>query len=155
MPTERGAKRRVLVIEDEAPLRRILTRTLARVLDVVAVASAEEALHLVDEGQSFDVIFCDLNLTGMSGKSFYDRLLPRSLDLASRVVIMSGASFDDGDAFTAALSARWLLKPASLEAIEGMVDRVASGLQEAAPTASEPRLAKAEACPLQPWELAS
>jgi CheY-like chemotaxis protein len=60
---------RVLVVEDEAPLRRIITLNLARrgytVAEADSVASADEALAIAAE--PFDAILLDVNLPDSTG----------------------------------------------------------------------------------------
>jgi two-component system KDP operon response regulator KdpE len=58
---------RVLVVDDEAPIRRALAANLkARDLDVDLAATGEEALRLAAEHRP-DVVVLDLGLPGMSG----------------------------------------------------------------------------------------
>lgn len=58
---------RVLIVEDEHPLRRIITLNLARrgytVVETESVAAADEALAVT----SFDVILLDVNLPDQTG----------------------------------------------------------------------------------------
>ena len=62
-----GGTERVLVVEDEASLLRVLTRALQdRGYAVRGVGSAEEALEALAEA-SFDLIVSDLALPGLSG----------------------------------------------------------------------------------------
>ena len=51
-----------------------------------------ELLHLarIERGERFDVIFCDLMMPDMTGMEFYEALLSQHLDLARRMVFMSG-----------------------------------------------------------------
>ncbi len=64
-----AAPRRVLLVEDEAPLRRILTMNLARrgysIAEADSVESADEALHVANE--PFDAIVLDINLPDQTG----------------------------------------------------------------------------------------
>jgi two-component system KDP operon response regulator KdpE len=58
---------RVLVVEDDAPLRRALRTSLrARGLDVVETANGEEALVVIADGRA-DVVVLDLGLPGLDG----------------------------------------------------------------------------------------
>jgi two-component system, OmpR family, KDP operon response regulator KdpE len=57
----------VLVVEDDAPLRRALRTSLrARGLDVIETANGEEALVVVADGRA-DVVLLDLGLPGLDG----------------------------------------------------------------------------------------
>jgi len=63
--------KRVLVIEDhevQASLLRFSINALGH--EVISVESAEEALEILHEGTSIDLITLDINLTGMSGLQF-------------------------------------------------------------------------------------
>lgn len=57
---------RVLVVDDEAPIRRALVRQLGASYDVTAADGAEAALRLLDE-QPFDAIISDMHMPGMDG----------------------------------------------------------------------------------------
>ncbi|NJK89100.1 MAG: response regulator transcription factor [Myxococcales bacterium] len=62
--------RRVLVIDDEESIGRVLARLL-RPARVDRVTSAEEARKLLDlGGDEFDVLICDLMMRPESGKDF-------------------------------------------------------------------------------------
>ncbi len=106
---------RVLVIDDDAMVRRALVRGLQRKYAVTDLADAESALALIAGGARFDAILCDLNLTGMSGRDFFLCLDAKDEDQARRVVILTGS-------FTAGLfgdrEPRFLEKPASMAMID-------------------------------------
>lgn len=85
-----GRKPRVLVVEDEAPVR-ILARVAleAAGYEVAEAASAEEALDRVEAGAAtIDILISDVALGGMSGDELAERLCRRQPGL--RVVLMSG-----------------------------------------------------------------
>lgn len=114
---------RVLVIDDEPMIRRILTRALDAQHAVTAVSSAEAALALVAEGRRFDVVFCDLVMPEMDGMQFYERLERMSPALAERVVFMSGGVFtSDARAFVDRLGARHLPKPFDLKQVQAVLE---------------------------------
>jgi CheY-like chemotaxis protein len=82
----------VLVVDDDALLRRMLHRLLCPYFDVLDVPSAEDALALVRNGAAFDGILCDLHLDGMSGVEFRKCLEGVNPDQAQRFVLHTGQS---------------------------------------------------------------
>ena len=91
--TQRGGRETVLVVEDQAALRRLMTVTLERAgYRVESAANGEEALDLVRAGRQFDVMVTDLVMPGMNGRQVADevaRLSPRT-----RVLFVSGYFHD-------------------------------------------------------------
>lgn len=80
----------VLVVDDEAPLRRVLERALARNgFRVLTAASAEAAYELLGSEQP-DAILLDIHLPTMSGLSLYLAVLARWPALTGRIAIMTG-----------------------------------------------------------------
>lgn len=69
-------KERVLLVEDEASVRKTGTRLLGRLgYGVVACADAEEALALVEsQREQFDLLITDVILPGLDGKLLAERL---------------------------------------------------------------------------------
>ena len=58
---------KILIIDDEAPIRRVLRDILENEkYQVFDVASGEEALQQIKE-QEFDAVFCDIKMNGMDG----------------------------------------------------------------------------------------
>jgi CheY-like chemotaxis protein len=79
----------LLVVENEATLRLELAVHLGSTYDVAAVASADEALRLVAQGASFDVVLCELTMPEMNGVQLCQRLARMESKLTSRVVLMA------------------------------------------------------------------
>ncbi|MET0405044.1 MAG: PAS domain S-box protein [Cystobacter sp.] len=87
MPRERS-RQKVLLVEDDEDIRSSALELMGLLgHDVVAVAHAEEALHLLDL-QRFDVLFTDVSLPGMSGVELAREVARRQLGM--RIVIASG-----------------------------------------------------------------
>lgn len=81
----------VLVVDDEAPVRRVLSRLLERDGHRVDEAeSGEAALAGLGEGAAYDVILSDIHMPGVSGREFLTRLRERAPELADRVVFITG-----------------------------------------------------------------
>jgi signal transduction histidine kinase len=88
--TRRG---RVLVVDDEVSLGGIIRRMLAPDHEVVAVTSALDALQLLDHGERFDVILCDLMMPDVTGMDLHAALVARDPKLAECLVFMTGGAF--------------------------------------------------------------
>jgi CheY-like chemotaxis protein len=81
---------RVLVADDEPPLRAALGRLLARAgHDVVSVGSGNEALAQAAL-DVFDAILLDIRMPDISGKDVFLRWQAERPDLAERVVFLTG-----------------------------------------------------------------
>lgn len=78
---------RLLIVEDDDPLRRTLERTLSGVFEVTAVGDGAEAAELI-VNETFDSVLSDIGLPGMSGVDLLR--LVRSRDLDVPVVLMTG-----------------------------------------------------------------
>ena len=86
---------RILVIDDEPPMLKVIQRLLSGEHEVLTAESASDAFFLLATfGGNLNVILCDVHLPGMDGPQFLSRLSP--LD-ASRVVFMTGGARYAGD----------------------------------------------------------
>ncbi len=89
-PTHRG---RVLVVDDEAPIRTVLKRMLGREHEVVAVASGEEGKALLEKETGFDLLLCDMMMARTSGVDLHRWLTEKDPGLAQRTVFITGGTF--------------------------------------------------------------
>jgi len=66
---------KILIVEDEEPMRALLSRMLSRmsVAAVVEAASGPQGLERV-EADPIDLVICDWNMPEMSGMEFFDRV---------------------------------------------------------------------------------
>jgi C4-dicarboxylate-specific signal transduction histidine kinase len=96
-PRARALRRaRVLVVDDEAIIRRAMQRTLEDAHDVTGVGSGREALALIEGGARFDVIFCDLMMPEMGGIELYAALNAVAPAQARVIVFLTGGAFTEG-----------------------------------------------------------
>jgi DNA-binding response OmpR family regulator len=80
----------ILIVDDEAPLRRVLERSLTREgLRVIGAASAETAYELLGVEQP-DALLLDIHLPTMSGLALYLAIVHRWPSLEGRIAIMTG-----------------------------------------------------------------
>jgi len=94
MPVVRPVRRRrVLVIDDELMIAKALHRTLSRDHDVTTLTVAADALCLLQAGEHFDVILCDVMMPQMTGLELYERLVAEAPDQAARMIFLTGGAF--------------------------------------------------------------
>ena len=86
---------RVLVIDDEPAIGRVVSRVLQSEHDVFVVTDAREALTRIAAGETFDVVFCDLMMPGVTGMDFFESLQKSKPELAHRVVFVTGGVFTE------------------------------------------------------------
>ncbi|MFA6350046.1 MAG: response regulator [Candidatus Omnitrophota bacterium] len=85
---------KVLVVDDEAPVRELFGELLKKAkCDVTCVGAGEEALCVFSE-HNFDVVLLDIKLVGMSGLDVLKKLREKKNDAV--VVMMTGFGYDDG-----------------------------------------------------------
>ncbi len=85
---------RLMIIEDNEHVADALAGILGQDYeDTVVVADGGRATALLEEqGASFEVILCDMQLGRTTGKQIYERLSTTRPELVSRIVFMSGAA---------------------------------------------------------------
>lgn len=129
--------KRVLVVDDDAAFRRLLTRVLLRLgFDSVAVGSVPAALRTLGETH-VDVILLDVHLKGHTGHTLLRGLDRTGLDLP--VVMMSGAgTMQDVVEALRHHAVDWLTKPFEPEELWSALNRAVQHRRrtEARPTGS-------------------
>ena len=91
VPPPRPAHHRVLVVDDEASIRELLSKTLALAeYEVDAVPDGYTALARLREGHAYDLIFADLKMPGMDGLMLIRQVKRIKPDLP--VIIITGFS---------------------------------------------------------------
>jgi DNA-binding response OmpR family regulator len=121
----RDHERRVLMVEDDESLRRIVSRHLrAQGYQVDEARSAEGAARLIDEGLRPGVVLLDLNLPGDTG---WDLLRGPALAAAgSPPVIITSATTVSPKRLAEFGCAGYLPKPFPLETLVATVERLLS-----------------------------
>jgi two-component system, OmpR family, response regulator MprA len=83
-----GAPPKVLVIDDDEALLRVLRLSLASDgFDVTTAADGAAGLEKLDEGGEYDVVVLDLQMPRLDGRSFYREMVSRGHK--TRVLILS------------------------------------------------------------------
>ena len=69
--TGKGRKRSVLLVDDSAFFRNLITPMLSvEGFEVTSVDSVESAMHLCEKGRRFDIIVSDIEMPGINGFEF-------------------------------------------------------------------------------------
>jgi len=107
------ARPRVIVLDDDMVVRRVLARLLRDRYDVIVEADPEAVLTRFRQGELADAVLCDVIMPGLSGMDFYRRLAEIEPRLLSRCIFMTGGAVSDQmQAFLESLpSERILEKP--------------------------------------------
>jgi PAS domain S-box-containing protein len=136
-PSESNVKARVLVIDDEAIVRKIVRRALNK-HDVTCVESGDEGLALLRANQGFDVILCDMMMGeqgGLEVRASIQREMPELLD---RLVFWSGgARSPEAQSFLTSGAHEVLEKPLSLRELRRVVRETAEKSGVGEPVASD------------------
>jgi DNA-binding response OmpR family regulator len=132
---ETGRRLRILVIDDEEPVRELL-RTYLENHDVVACSDGDSGLAAQAE-KPFDYVILDICIQGsMNGFQIFDRLAAR--EPAPRVIFASGRFPDDAYRCYLERAHGHLLKPYKFEALAsllGLPDREPAAVLAGSPAA--------------------
>jgi EAL domain-containing protein (putative c-di-GMP-specific phosphodiesterase class I)/CheY-like chemotaxis protein len=116
-----GTKGRILVVDDEEPIRRVLERSLSKAgHQVVTAESGDVAMEKLTGGQ-FDAVVSDISMPGMNGLDLLRAVREHDLDIP--VLIMTGTP----DVATAVRAMeygalRYLIKPVVPSALLPVVE---------------------------------
>ncbi|MGD0678501.1 MAG: response regulator [Polyangiaceae bacterium] len=95
-PLRTGARGRVLIVDDEAPLARALGRSLSADHDAIVLTSGHQALAALERGDRFDAVIMDLMMPEMTGMEVYSRVERVDPDQARRIIFLTGGAFTAG-----------------------------------------------------------
>lgn len=127
-PTRAGASlagRKVLVVEDEAPLAEVMSEVLQSHGMAVEIAGDGRTARALLSQASFDVIISDLKMPRMSGRELYRQVAASSPELARRIIFSTGdTASPDTQAFFDEVGNPWLSKPFNLTELITAVERV-------------------------------
>ena len=124
LPAQTSARRlRILLVDDEPSVVRALQRAL-REHEMVVAFSGSEALEVLDSGQSFDIVFCDLMMAQLSGMEVYETVRRRYPHFQDRFVFMTGGAFtQQAKDFLASVPNPIVEKPFDIRALRALVNR--------------------------------
>lgn len=117
---------RILLIDDEPLVARVIQRILAAQIDVVAARTGEEALECLQGGLAPEAVLSDVHMVGMSGCELFENIQRDFPALVDRFAFMSGSGADAEEALRR-YGRPMLAKPAPLEVVRQFVQQLANG----------------------------
>ena len=121
MSTVENGKPRILIIDDEPPIRTILSEALTHTYDCQTAASAEQGLELL-RANSFPLVISDINMKGITGLEMVPQILSIAPDTV--VIIMSGAQTIENAVGALRVGAfDYLMKPFDFRLVDVAVSR--------------------------------
>jgi CheY-like chemotaxis protein len=119
---------RILAIDDEPAVGATVRRMLQRHHDVTVAHSGREALAILERGERFDVILCDLMMPEISGMDVHAQLVRRDPAHAGRMVFVTGGAFTaSAQAFLDGIGNRKLAKPFGRHQLIDLVGELVGG----------------------------
>ena len=118
------AKPRILIVDDERPVRDALRRVLQRTYDVRTAAGVEEALDDLAAQPDVDVVLCDVLMADGGGELLYTRLHARSPELARKIVFLTGGVPGTSRAFLESQPQPVLEKPLDVALLAAAVQKL-------------------------------
>lgn len=113
---------RILIVDDDADIRELVTRRVGKEgYRVAAASSAEEAIAMVDERGAPDLAILDVSLPGMDGLELLSELRSRD-GMADLPAIFLSARVQESDIVAGQrLGAAYLTKPFVASALLGKI----------------------------------
>src|SRR5919112_5237245 len=113
-------KIRVMVVDDDAVLRRLVSDQIGRMgFDATPAASGEEALEVLSKSD-FDVVLLDIRMPGMSGLDAL-RAIRRLEEPPEVIMLTADTSLPTGIESMRLGAYDYLTKPATLDEIEAVI----------------------------------
>jgi len=118
-PSRRG---RVLLIDDDATMAKVVPRLLRDLHDVEAEMDARDAVARLQRGELFDVILCDLTMPYMTGVEVFEAVAALSPAMATKVVFLTGGVLSEqASAFLDECANLVIYKPFSMNRLRAVV----------------------------------
>jgi DNA-binding response OmpR family regulator len=140
-----GSRRNVLVVEDEASIRRLIQASLdPNAYSLTETASGDQAVQLLTE-HPFDLVILDLTLEGRDGWDVLRAIDPSGRRKGIRVIILT-ARRSEGDVLRAWRFGvdRYVMKPFEPTEFARMVDEVLASSEDELARTRKSELEKAE-----------
>lgn len=121
---ERREQHRVLVVDPEPMVRRVIARTIAATCTVEEAATGAEVLEALREGRRFDAIVCEVRLPDIDAATLLEEIGIIAPGQEDRMILLSALVDDTGEhpPATVGVPQRVLSKPFRLSEIRAAVD---------------------------------
>jgi CheY-like chemotaxis protein len=103
-------KQKILIVEDEAALRKMFERILRELGTVETATNGREALDKLKD-HFFNIVISDIDMPVMSGLQFYQKAVEMDPDIGCRFLFCSGKITSDIECFFRARDLMFLEKP--------------------------------------------
>ena len=115
-PAVSSQQGRILVVDDEPSVCKVLERSLRREHLVEVCEDGLSALRHIKAGSRYDVILCDVMMPRMTGLQLYEALTAVAPDQADRMIFLTGGAFSDSAKLSLLQTTRPVLyKPCELD----------------------------------------
>jgi CheY-like chemotaxis protein len=116
---------RILVIDDERPVRELISDALKiEGHDVHTAENGREGLDVIGR-QRFDLVFCDLRMPEMDGQAFYEEIQRDYPQVLKRIVFVTAqAHSSDYGPFLRSTGIPVIEKPFTLSQLRQMVSKM-------------------------------
>jgi signal transduction histidine kinase/CheY-like chemotaxis protein len=116
---------RLLLVDDEPLIIRLFGTLLRSTCEVVAAASGEEAVALLERDRAFDVVICDLHMPGIDGIKVYETVERLDPALLARFVFTTGGAVTTRSReFLDRVQPRVLAKPFPVEDLLALIQQM-------------------------------
>lgn len=130
---------RVLIVDDEAGVRRTIERVLRDKYEVDTAESGRAALDAIAEAGGYSLIICDLLMPEVSGVELYETLERRYPELVDRVVFITGGTFTEATReFVERVDQPVVEKPFDITEFRDIADTVVREGASSPPAGSQP-----------------
>lgn len=121
---KRLAGTRILIVDDEEMIRDVFIAIFSDRFKVEAASSGPEAIARIESGPAFDAIICDLNMPGMDGIEFYQKVLEKAPATAGRVLFLAGMYEKHQSDFMMKTRLKHIMKPAPIKELRSIVEDI-------------------------------
>ncbi|WP_305043285.1 response regulator [Geoalkalibacter sp.] len=125
-------KRRILIVEDEPAVARLIQALLRAEAEVILAADGAEGLQRLREGY-FDVIVSDVEMPHLNGIDMYRQALRLDAGLKNHFVFFTASRKPQHQRFFQKEQVLMLPKPSSLSRLRQVINQVAAGARSPLP----------------------